>query len=339
MSILLTGWFAVTQPIFPIKPVSNTVIVNPAHLQTHVQTLSQTFFPRDYRHVENLDRAAAYIRKELEKAGGIMTEQAYQAEFDPTHDSAWFVEKPGSPQKTYRNVIASFGPDTVERIIVGAHYDSFGELPAADDNASGVAGLIELAYLLGKTSLPMRVELVAYTLEEPMTPDGRGLFRTVGGSAVHAASLKSHGIRVRMMLSLEMIGYFTDKADSQSYPSWLFKTTYPSRGDFIMVIGRPQDGWLARSLKKTMRSASILPVYSLNAPASLEGVDWSDHSNYWKQGYPALMVTDVLPKRSMNYHKETDTPAVLDYKRMSMVVQGIYAAVLEVAETASKESQ
>ena len=236
--------------------------------------------------------------------------------------------------KTYRNVIASFGPDTKERIVVGAHYDAFDELPAADDNASGVAGLIELAYLLRNSPLSIRVELVAFALEEPKTLKGEGLFRTsYGGSAVHAKSLKEKGVGVRVMLSLEMIGYFSNKEQSQGYPSPVFRLFYPSPGNFVMIIGRIEDGWLARRVKRDMRATSPLPVYSINAPASLEGIDWSDHYNYWKQGYPAVMISDTALNRNRNYHTELDTADRLDYTRMAMVVRGVYGAVLAAAVT------
>jgi len=309
-------WFAVTQPIiFSGAPSTNTVTVSAARLATHVRTLSESFFPRDWKHPENLDRASAYIRAEFEQANGTVSEQPYQME-----------------GKTYRNVIAAFGPDTAERIIVGAHYDAAGEFPGADDNASGVAGLIELAYLLGKTTLPMRVDLVAYTLEEARTLDGRGLLRTeYGGSAVHAASLKERGIPVRIMFSLEMIGFFSDAENSQGYPFSILRLFYPSRGNFIVVIGRLREGWAVRRVKKAMWAASPLPVYSFNVPSFVAGIDRSDHSNYWKTGYPALMITDTSFNRNEHYHTSQDTPDRLDYSRMAMVVQGVYNAVLEHA--------
>ena len=260
----------------------NSVAINPERLEAHVRMLSETFFPRDWTHPENLDRAAAFIRKEFEQANGVVTEQAYEMD-----------------GKTYRNVIASFGPETKERVVVGAHYDAFGEYPAADDNASGVAGLIELAHLLGNSPPPMRVEVVAYTLEEPKTLTGDGLFRSpYGGSAVHAKFLKEHNVAVRIMFSLEMIGRFSDEENSQGYPNSILRLFYPPQGNFIMIVGRLQDGWLARGVKKAMKSASPLPVYSINAPASLKGIDYSDHYNYWKEGYPAVMITDTAFNRN-----------------------------------------
>src|SRR5205085_687602 len=175
-------------------------------------------------------------------------------------------------------VIASFGPDTKEKLVVGAHYDSAGEQPAADDNASGVAGLIELAGLLNKAVLPLRVELVAYSLEE------QPYFGTAQmGSAVHAASLKQKGDSVRCMISLEMIGYYNDAANSQSYPMPGLQALYPSRGDFIMVVAKMNQGGIVRRIKRVMQGATPLPVYSINAPSLVAGIDFSDHRNYWDE--------------------------------------------------------
>jgi Zn-dependent M28 family amino/carboxypeptidase len=234
--------------------------------------------------------------------------------------------------KTYRNVVAVFGPETRELIVVGAHYDAAGDLPGADDNASGVAGLIELAHLVGRVTLPSRVDLVAFTLEEPATMDGPGLFRgSYGGSAVHVASLLQQNAQVRIVLNLEMIGFFSDEEGSQRYPMGLMGLLYPSRGDFIAVVGRFGQGDAVRRVKAALRSASPLPVYSMSAPESVQGVDWSDHANYWKAGYKAVMVTDTALYRNRNYHTIRDKPETLDYVRMAHVVSGVLAAVQTVA--------
>ncbi|HZG51707.1 MAG TPA: M28 family peptidase, partial [Pyrinomonadaceae bacterium] len=198
-------------------------------------------------------------------------------------------------------------------------------LPGADDNASGVAGLIELAYLLGGTPPAVRVELVAFALEEP--PYFRSPFM---GSAVHAASLRAQGFAVRAMLSLEMIGYFSDQPDSQHYPVSFLKAFYPSQANFIAVVGKMDQGRTVRRIKKAMAEASPLPVYSINAPRSIPGVDFSDHLNYWNEGYDALMITDTAFYRNPHYHTSADTPDTLDYRRMASVVQGVYAAVLSL---------
>jgi hypothetical protein len=298
----------VTQPLIGGANISTPISVDSTKLETHVRTLSQSFVPRDESHPENLDRCAAYIRREFESASARVSEQPF------TIDG-----------KTYRNVIAHFGPETKEMVVVGAHYDTAGPLPGADDNASGVAGLLELARLLGNRQLPMRVELVAYTLEEPP------FFRSEQmGSAMHAKALKREGAVVRVMFSLEMIGYFNDAPDSQRFPSSAFSLFYPTEGNFISVVGKIDDGMLVRRIKKAMTGATSLPVYSLNAPRLIPGVDLSDHLSYWLEGYPAVMITDTAFYRNANYHTLDDTAERLDYRRMGQAVEGVYAAVIDM---------
>ena len=310
-TMLVAVWFKVTQPILGSATVSDVPAVDPERLRKHTRVLSEDLAPRDWRHPENLDRAADYIGSELAAARGRTEHQAY------TMDG-----------QTYRNVIAHFGPDSDERIVVGAHYDAAGELPGADDNASAVAGLLELAHLFGRTAPPIHVELVAFTLEEPKTMDGRGLFRSeYGGSAVHAKSLVEQSATVRVVLNLEMIGYFSDEEGSQGYPSSIVGLFYPSRGNFIHIVGKLGQGAALRLVKAAMTAATPLPVYSMSAPAWVEGIDKSDHTNYWNAGFDAVMITDTGFYRNRNYHTPQDTWDRLDYDRMAMVVQGVYAAV------------
>ncbi len=318
-AFLITGLvlcLAVTQPVWPVKSKTRSVFVDAARLERHVRTLSEAFFPRDFRHPSNLDRAAGYIHDEFERSGGFVSEQVYKV-----------------GESTYRNVIARFGPDSAERVVVGAHYDAFGEFPGADDNASGVAGLIELAHLVGKTPLSMKVELIAFTLEEPFTADGPGTFRSPnGGSAVHARSLVDQGASVRLMICLEMIGYFNDGAATQRFPSSALKVFYPSRGNWAAVIGKMDQGSAVRRVKRAMREGSNLPIYSISAPESVKGMDWSDHYNYWKAGYSAVMITDTAIYRNANYHTANDTALTLDYGKMAQVVQGVHRAVIAATE-------
>src|SRR5215475_8234691 len=298
----------VTQPLTRGANISAPISVDPTKLETHVRTLSQSFVPRDESHLDNLDRCADYIRGEFERANAQVSEQPFTVD-----------------GKTYRNVIADFGPETKEMVVVGAHYDTAGPLPGADDNASGVAGLLELARLLGNGQLPMRVELVAYTLEEPP------YFRSEQmGSSMHAKALKQEGAVVRVMFSLEMIGYFSDAPDSQRFPSSAFSLFYPTEGNFISVVGKIGDGMLVRRIKKAMTGATILPVYSINAPRLIPGVDLSDHLSYWRAGYPAVMITDTAFYRNANYHTLDDTSERLDYRRMGQAVEGVYAAVIDM---------
>lgn len=284
----------------------------PVRLEAHVRMLSETLAPRDHEHGENLDRVAAYVAGELRAAG-----------------AAEVVEQPFTAGgRTYRNVLARFGPEEGERVVVGAHYDAAGPYPGADDNASAVAGLLELAHLLGAGSAPrLRVDLVAFTLEEPP------YFATSDmGSAVHAASLRRAGAQIRAMLCLEMIGYFSDEPGSQRFPVEELRARYPTTGNFITVVGRPEEATLTRSVEAAMRSGGApLPVYSLIAPAAMPGVSLSDHRNYWQTGYPALMITDGSFYRNPHYHTPEDTADTLDYPRLALVVRGVHAAVAELA--------
>ncbi len=303
---LATAWLFISQPMLPTPFKQAPAAVDPARLEAHVRMLSATLFPRSGGNPENLDRVAGYIRQEFARAGAKTVDQPFVL-----------------GGTTYRNVIARFGPETTERIIVGAHYDTYGELPGADDNASGVAGLIELAYLLKGAELKTRVELVAFTLEEPPT------FGTATmGSAFHAAALKRGEDRVRVMISLEMIGFFKDSLMSQKYPAPLLSLFYPSTGDFIAVVGKWDQLRTVRRVKQAMRAGSPLPVHSINAPTWLPGIDLSDHRSYWREGYEAVMISDTAFYRNPNYHTARDTADTLDYGRMAMVVKGVQATVV-----------
>ncbi|MDX1587225.1 MAG: M28 family peptidase, partial [Balneolaceae bacterium] len=239
-----------------------TMKADARRLKELVTYLSRELTPRDAGHPENLDEVAAYIRQEFEKYSQRVSYQHYEADYF-----------------SVRNVRAFFGPDTDERIVIGAHYDVAGPYPGADDNASGVAGLLELARLLKNDELSMQVELVSYPLEEPPYFYTRNM-----GSYVHARSLKEQNIKVKAMLALEMIGYFSDKSGSQHYPLFLLRPFYPSKGNYIAVVGKLFQRKIVRVVRNSMQQATPLPVESLNAPAILHGVALSDHLNYWNSG-------------------------------------------------------
>lgn len=315
---------AVTQPF--VSPVrSQPPSVDATRLAAHVKYLSVDLFPRSSDRIDNTERAARYVFDQFEAAGARVSIQE--------------VIVRGAK---YKNIIASFGPLDGPLdgplMVVGAHYDSHGDAaagamyprgftadthtPGADDNASGVSGLIELARLLGQRPPSRAVELVAYALEEPPH------FRTEAmGSVRHARSLAASKRDIQLMLSLEMIGFFSDASESQRFPVPGMQYLYSDRGDFIALVGDLGNFANMRRAKALMSGASDLPVYSINAPATLQGIDFSDHRSYWGEGYPALMVTDTAFFRNAHYHRAGDSHEKLDYRRMAQVVQSVFALV------------
>lgn len=309
--LVLVFIFWLTQPLlFWPNLEANEVTVDPKRLETHVRKLSEDFHKRNFANRKNLYLAADYIKNEFEKAGGEVSEQNFQDQ-----------------GKNYKNISAVFGKADGERIIIGAHYDSAFDTPGADDNASGVAGLIELAHLFGKDPPAKQIELVAFSLEEPP------FFATEQmGSYIHAESLRKKQAKVKLMVSLEMIGYFSDEPDSQEFPVFFLKALYPNKGNFITVVGNFSNALTTRKFKGLMSGSTDLPVYSINAPTFVPGVDFSDHKNYWKFGYPALMITDTAFYRNKNYHTLEDTAEKLDYVRMAKVVEAVNRSVREIAK-------
>jgi Zn-dependent M28 family amino/carboxypeptidase len=284
---------------------------DPQRLYGHVKALTSTSKPRNYTHPEALDQAARYI-------------QSYWKAYDYEVSFQTF-EAAG---RTYSNVVTSIGPTASRshpaRLVVGAHYDVAGLQPGADDNASGVAGLLELSRLLRSRNPPLerRIDLVAYCLEEPP------FFATSEmGSAAHARSLREYGVEVDLMISLEMIGYFTEEENSQDFPIAALRKIYPTTGNFIGVVGDLTSVRLVKKVKALMKSSSLIDVHSINAPTSVPGVGFSDHRSYWDLGYPAIMLTDTAFFRNPNYHMVSDTIGTLNFEKMSEVVEGVYGVV------------
>jgi hypothetical protein len=292
-----------TQPVLPPSGEGLQVQVEPARLRQDVEVLVG-YSPRDLGNPATLAAAVGWIEGELAATGARMSRQ------DIAHRGEVFT-----------NVIASYGPEDGERLVVGAHYDAVATTPGADDNASGVAGLLALGRLFQHRAPARRVDLVAYTLEE---------FGMVGSRA-HAAALRQANVEVRLMLSLEMIGYFDDAPGSQKVPLRLIAPLYPNRGDFITVVGRLGDIGEVREVKRAMkRGDPQLSVESINAPRALQDINRSDHASFWDHGYRALMITDTANLRNPHYHRPSDVPQTLDYERMAKVVRQVYAAVLEL---------
>lgn len=225
--------------------------------------------------------------------------------------------------KTYRNIIARSGDARrAPLIILGAHFDSVPGSPGADDNASGVAVLLEAARVLSRLRLRYPMMFCAFNLEE----------LNMIGSAHFAKKLKSEGAGVAAMVSLEMLGYTDSRPGGQRYPlglSWL----YPDRGNFVGVIGNRRSAALLRRFESAMRQIAGLPVETLTVLGNgflLPQVRLSDHAPFWDAGYPALLLTDTAFMRNPHYHGPTDTIDTLDLEFMAKVCQGVVNGVLSL---------
>lgn len=232
-------------------------------------------------------------------------------------------------KETYYNVCASprtrEGQGSVPSVVVGAHYDTVLHSPGADDNASGVAGVMELARLISRDP-PPGIRLVVFALEEPP------VFRTRHmGSFVYARNLKRSGVSVRGMICLDMIGYFNDSPKSQSFPMFFMDRIYPDAGNFIALVGNIKSRHWTNEVKEAFRGGTDLPVESLNAPWFVIGVDFSDHRSFNHFGYPAVLITDTAFYRNRNYHRPYDVPKTLDFQRAAKVVDGLACAVKNLA--------
>ncbi len=303
---LIGVWFVLTNPLLSQSP-QHSSHTNQTVLRNHVTFLAGITPTRSSQNIRSLNIAADYIEKSFSKTDCKVSLQPYLV---------------GGIE--YRNIVCAFNPEAPKRLVVGAHYDSFEATPGADDNASGVAGILELARIVNEQqpNLEYGIDFVAFTLEEPPH-----FARETMGSAVYANRVASG---VFGMISVEMIGYFSDIKNSQQLPAQgVLEYFYPTTGNYISMIGRIDDFSFLRKAKSAFNRSSPLPVYSMNAPVFVEPITFSDHRSFWAAGYPAIMVTDTSFFRNKNYHKVSDTPDTLDYARMKQVVDGLYGVITQ----------
>lgn len=221
----------------------------------------------------------------------------------------------------YRNILGRrIGKRRAPLIILGAHIDSVTHTPGADDNASGVAVMLEAARLLGHVETQSEILFCAFNLEE----------LNMIGSTAFAHKLKAAGTQVAAMISLEMVGYTDTRPGSQQLPAGLARF-YPDRGDFIGIVGNWKSNRLLRRFSAAMREVSNLKVETLSVPGNgmlIPAVRLSDHAPFWDLGYPALMVTDTSFYRNPHYHGSTDSIDTLDLEFMAKVCEGVVNALI-----------
>jgi len=277
------------------------------NLEVTVRFLSERIGPRSYQDLERLERAAEYIEDKIRSYGCEVKKQTFNYTGNNYHNIIGEVRGRWRPG---------------EILVIGAHYDTVSGTPGADDNASGVAGLLELIRLTVIKPSTKTIRFVAFTLEEPP------VFRTRHmGSYIYAKSLKKEKVKVEGMISLEMIGYYCDREGCQYYPFPFFKWFYPEKGNFIAFVGDISSKAFTKRVKNAFMKASTLPVESINTLSIVPGVDFSDHASFWDFGYQAFMITDTAFYRNPHYHSAGDTANTLDYKRMALLICGLKSAL------------
>ena len=285
-------------------------------LRGHVEMLGGTIGERNVFKPQQLEAAAQYVEQSLSGLGFAFGRQAF--------DVGGYTAAP----VTVRNIDAT-QPGTTradEIVVVGAHYDSVRGAPGANDNATGVAAVLEVARILKDEKLPRTIRYVAFVNEEPP------FFQSdLMGSVVYAARCRQRNEKIVAMLTPETIGCYSDEKGSQNYPA-LLGMFYPKVGNFIAFVGESSATALVERCVESFRRHTQFPCEGGAAPASIEGVGWSDHWAFSRQNYPALMITDTAPFRYRHYHTTADTPDKVDYDRTARVVAGIVRVVRELAE-------
>ena len=278
-------------------------------LREHVQRLAGEIGERKVWRPAALQAAARYIRSQWQALGYAVAAQAYR-----TH---------GLTCENLEITIPGSRPEQI--VLAGAHYDSVRGSPGANDNASGVAALIRIAALLRGIRPARTLKLVAFVNEEPPF-----FYYGEMGSKVYADAARVRGDDIRVMLSLEMLGCYSDQAGSQGYPP-LFRFFYPDRGNFVAFVSNLRSWRALRETVAAFKAHADFPCESLAGPAIVPGLSWSDQLSFWRAGYPGVMVTDTAFYRYPYYHSPLDTPEKLRYREMARVVEGLAGALATLA--------
>ena len=306
IAVIVVGGFTYLTNMPNARPSSTLQPLGSDGLRKHVDMLAGTIGGRSAGKYRALQSAAIYIESELRSYGYTTVRQPYQAD-----------------GLTFENIEAERrGSSKAEEIvIIGAHYDTAGGLPGANDNGSGVAATLELARLNASAQHDRTVRYVFFANEEPPYFQSEAM-----GSLVYAKRCRERNEKIVAMLSLETIGYYSDEPGSQRYPVG-FHPGYPNTGNYLGFVSDVGSAPLLRRVVKHFRSGTTLPSQGAAAPAGIPGVGWSDHWSFWQYGYRGICVTDTAPYRYPYYHTSQDTPDKLDYTRMAQALSGLHEVV------------
>ncbi len=309
----------------PAQPLSAAQQHLAGQLRSHVQKLAGDIGARSLpRSPGGLEKAALYIEERFGDAGFTPARQTYSVSgyaadglFGATH----------ATQSTANIVVEIPGTSKASEIVViGAHYDAVHDSPGANDNASGVAAMLEIASALAKEKFPRTIRFVAFTNEEPpfFHTDDMGSYR-------YAKACKDRGDNVVAMMSLETLGYYSDKPDTQRFPLAVLGMLYPKTGNFVAYVGNVDSYPLLVKCLSSFIGAVKFPAELLAGPANLSGVDFSDQLSFWRVGYPGIMVTDTALYRYPHYHTNEDTPDKINYDDLARVTSGVTKVVRDLA--------
>jgi Zn-dependent M28 family amino/carboxypeptidase len=281
-------------------------------LRKHITVLGEEIGERNLWQGGTLDVTAKYIEETLQATGYAVSSQTYTVQGTSVRNLE--VELGGTSQ-------------VEEIVLIGAHYDTVRGSPGANDNASGVAALLEIARLLAAKPLARSVRFVAFVNEEAPF-----FYTWEMGSHRYARRAHERGDNITAMLSLETIGYYSDAEGSQQYPSPVYTWLYPNTGNFIGFVGNLASRKLVRQCLGAFRRHSAFPSEGVAAPGRMMGIHWSDHWSFWQEGYAAVMVTDTALFRYPHYHASTDLPDRIDYERLARVVEGLAKVTVDLAQ-------
>ena len=316
VSLLL--WFVLTQPVLDLFNDPVEQLVETQELKKHVELLTQGYAPRTLNY-DNLNNTAEYIYSELSNVG--IPEYQY-------------IE---TISQQYRNVFLQLGPDTQEVYVIGAHYDAKDDSIDSEGNASGIATLIELARQLAKNNekLDIGVILIAYPISMNQSDN-----MVDTGSFFHAKSLKEKNKSVRLMISLDSVGQFVEntRSDSQSFD--FRKIVKAEKENSINLIGRFKDFKTIRTLKKRFNHTSQLSLQSQNFLENHNENISGDHINYWRQGFPAVLISDVIRyENTTDTQGETELMDRLDYDKMANLATGLFQVIIQTQAGESDKTQ
>lgn len=284
-------------------------------LRRDVTRLAADIGPRNLRRPAKLAAAAELVERELVQAGYQVRRQTYPVE----GLDCWNLEA---------ELHGARQPDEI--VLVGAHYDSYGTTPGADDNASGTAALLALARRFAGSRTDRTLRFVAFTNEEPPY-----FQHPTMGSLVYARACRRRNDNLTCVLSLETMGYYSDAENSQQYPPPL-NLIYPSTGNFIGVVGNVGSRPLVHKVVASLRRHVDFPSQGGAVPDVVDGVGWSDHWSFWQEGYAAVMITDTALFRNPHYHQPTDTPDTLNFDHLARVVIGLEGVLRELTSMADE---